>query len=119
MFARLMGLKTVSPRDLHRLVQNERVIVIDVNTRQSWLQARIGGAVNLDPAGFVDRDLPADKDSTLVFYCSNMLCRKAPQAARRATAMGYRHVLVMSAGIKGWLDAALPVETGKPIAPSL
>jgi rhodanese-related sulfurtransferase len=82
------GLKTVSPRDLHRLVQDERVIVIDVNARQSWLQARIGGAVDLDPAGFVDRDLPADRDSTLVYYCSNRFCRKAPQAARRATAMG-------------------------------
>jgi len=48
-----------------------------------------------------------------------MFCRKAPQAARRATAMGDRHVLVMSSGIKGWLDAALPVESGEPIAPSL
>jgi len=25
----------------------------------------------------------------------------------------------MSSGIKGWLDAALPVESGEPIAPSL
>ena len=90
-----------------------------MNARQNWLQARVGGAVNLAPAAFVDRDLPADKDSALVFYCSNMFCRKAPQAARRATAMGDRHVLVMSAGIKGWLDAALPVESGEPIAPSL
>jgi len=60
-----------------------------------------------------------DQRSALVFYCSNMFCRKAPQAARRATAMGDRHVLVMSSGIKGWLDAALPVESGEPIAPSL
>ena len=88
-----------------------------MNSSQSWLAARVAGAHNLDPVGFVDRDLPPDKDSKLVFYCSNVLCRKAPQAARRAMAMGYRDVLVMSAGIKGWLDAALPTESGNPIAP--
>ena len=46
--------------------------------------------------------LPSDHDSTLVFYCSNVWCRKAPQAARRAEGLGYRDVHVMSAGIKGW-----------------
>jgi 3-mercaptopyruvate sulfurtransferase SseA len=27
--------------------------------------------------------------------------------------MGYRRVQVMSSGIKGWLDAALPTESGE------
>jgi rhodanese-related sulfurtransferase len=49
----------------------------------------------------------------LVFYCSNLLCRNAPNGARRASGMGYRQVYVMSAGIKGWLDAALPIESGE------
>jgi rhodanese-related sulfurtransferase len=58
-------------------------------------------------------DLPADKDATLVFYCSNVLCRKAPNAARRAESMGYRRVQVMSAGINGWLNENLPTESGE------
>ena len=77
MFARLMGLKTISPGDLHQMIQKRQVTVIDVNSRQSWMKARVPGAVNLDPAGYHDSDLPPDKDSSLVFYCSNPLCRKA------------------------------------------
>jgi len=113
MFALLMGLKTISPGVLHELMQKQPVTVVDVNSRQSWLKARVPGAVNLDPSGYTDGDLPADKANSLVFYCSNPLCRKAPNAARRAEKMGYGNVKVMSAGITGWLDAKLPTDGGE------
>jgi rhodanese-related sulfurtransferase len=112
MFAKLMGLKTVSPKELQGLMQNGPVTVIDVNSPQSWTEARVPGARNLDPLGYAERDLPSEKRSTLVFYCSNFLCRKAPNAARRAEQMGYDDVRVMSAGISGWLGAKLPTESG-------
>jgi len=32
--------------------------------------------------------------------------------AHHATTLGYTRVQVMSAGIQGWLDAALPTESG-------
>ena len=113
MFARLMGLTTISPRELHQLMQNAPVTAIDVNPRQSWVKARVPGALHLDPLAYSDADLPSDKASTLVFYCSNVLCRKAPNAARRAKSMGYSRVQVMSAGISGWLSANLPTESGE------
>jgi rhodanese-related sulfurtransferase len=112
MFARLMGLKTISPEGLHQLIQKERPSVVDVNARLRWTEARVPGAINLDPGEYEEGDLPPDKDATLVFYCSNVLCRKAPNAARRARKMGYRNVYVMSAGISGWLGANLPTESG-------
>lgn len=113
MFARLMGLKTISPDELQQLIQERRVTVIDVNSRQSWIKARVPGALNLDPADYTDNDLPPDKESSLVFYCSNPMCRKAPNAARRAKKMGYANVTVMSAGISGWLASKLPSESGE------
>jgi rhodanese-related sulfurtransferase len=112
MFALLMGLKTISPRGLNELMQQQQVTVIDVNSRQSWMRAHVPGALHLDPAAYSDGDLPAGKDANLVFYCSNPLCRKAPNAARRAEKMGYGNVKVMSAGISGWMDAKLPTEVG-------
>ncbi len=113
MFARLMGLQTIAPAALHQRMQREPVTAIDVNGRQSWLQARVPGARHLDPLAYRESDLPADKASPLVFYCSNFLCRKAPNAARRAKHLGFTNVLVMSAGISGWLQAALPTESGE------
>jgi len=111
MIALLMGLKTISPAALHDLLG--KATVLDVNAPGSWARARVPGARALDAAAFTERDLPAGKDALLVFYCSNPLCRKAPNAAKRATAMGYRQVRVMSAGISGWLSAGLPTEAGE------
>jgi rhodanese-related sulfurtransferase len=112
MFAQLMGLKTISPGGLHEILQKQQVTVIDVNSRQSWIKAHVPGALHLDPANYIDTDLPPAKGSSLVFYCSNPWCRKAPNAARRAKDMGYSDVKVMSAGISGWLSAKLPTEGG-------
>jgi rhodanese-related sulfurtransferase len=113
MFALLMGLNSISPAELERVRHEQRVRVIDVNARQNWIAARVPGAVHLDPMGYEDTDLPADKGTSLVFYCSNPMCRKAPNAARRARKMGYSDVKVMSAGISGWLAAKLPTESGE------
>ena len=112
MIAQLMGLRTISPGDLLRLSREGGAIAIDVNSRGSWLEARVPGAVHLDPAAFDAAALPADKLALLVFYCSNPLCRKAPTAALRARTLGYQNVRVMPAGIKGWVSARLPVESG-------
>ena len=113
MIAMLMGLKTVSPAALQELIQKQAVTIFDVNSRQSWQQAHVPGALHLDPLAYGERDLPRDKAAMLVFYCSNFLCRKAPNAAVRAKKMGYSDVRVLSAGISGWLDAKLPTERGE------
>ena len=114
MIAQLMGLPVISPRDLHERMRTEPVLVIDVNDASRWAATRVPGARHLDPQSFVAGDLPPDRDAVIVFYCSNPLCRKAPNAARRARGMGYHNVSVMSAGISGWLNAALPIDSGTP-----
>lgn len=113
MFALLMGLKSISPEGVQALIRSPgQATIFDLNSRQSWQQAHVPGARHLDPVGFQDSDLPADKQTPLVFYCSNPMCRKAPNAARRAKKLGYGDVRVMSAGISGWLAAKLPTESG-------
>jgi rhodanese-related sulfurtransferase len=111
MIAFLMGLKSVSPAQLHRCVQERSATVLDVNSRQSWKKAHVPGALHFDPAAWNEAALPADRQAMLVFYCSNPMCRKAPNAARRAKALGYTNVRVLSAGINGWIDAKLPTES--------
>lgn len=110
MMAMLMGLKPVSCHDVSKLAPERRAAVFDVNAKSRWQAAHVPGARHLDPARFDESDLPVDKHAQLVFYCSSFMCRKAPLAARRAKAMGYTDVRVMSAGIQGWLKEGLPVE---------
>ena len=112
MFAMLMGLKGIAPRDLYETMKGGEVTVVDLNARHSWLKERVPGALNLVP-DFDEALLPPKRTTPLVFYCSNPLCRKAPNAARRAGKLGYTDVRVMSAGITGWVGARLPVESGE------
>lgn len=112
MFAMFMGLKSISCQELHRRMQAGPVTVVDVNAHQSWSRARVPGAIHL-AVEFDPSALPADLAAPLVFYCSNPLCRKAPQAARRAVKLGYTDARVMSAGITGWTSAGLPLESGE------
>jgi rhodanese-related sulfurtransferase len=113
MIAFLMGLKTISPGEVHRLTQHPgQASVYDVNAPLSWTTAHVPGARHLDPVSYPESELPPDKDAMLVFYCSNPMCRKAPNAARRAKKLGYTNVQVMSAGISGWIAAKLPTESG-------
>jgi rhodanese-related sulfurtransferase len=112
MLGRLLGLKRISPRALYQLMQRERITVIDVNAAASWVGAHLPGARNLDPGGYSEGELPLDKATPLVFYCANFMCRRAPTAARRAQRMGYRDVRIISAGINGWRNASLPIESG-------
>ena len=112
MMAWLMGLRNISPADVQQMVGERRGAVIDVNARQRWEEGHVPGALNLDPIGYQAGELPADRNASLVFYCSGPLCRKAPNAARRAQQLGYQDVRVMSAGIQGWLAVGFPVERG-------
>lgn len=50
----------------------------------------------------VAKQLPADKNTPLVFYCYDQRCMASHFAARRAIAAGYKNVSVMSDGIVGW-----------------
>ena len=113
MFAFLYGLKSISPATLQGSLPGGAVTVFDLNAPARWEAAHVPGALNL-AVDFTRADLPADASMPLVFYCSNPLCRKAPDAARRARQMGFADVEVMSAGIAGWLAAGLPTEARMP-----
>lgn len=111
MYAFFMGLKSISPTEALKLITEKKAIPFDLNSAQSWSRARVPGALNLQHLLFGEIDLPSDKSTTLIFYCSNVMCRKAPTAAKRAKNMGYTDVRVMSSGITGWQDEKLPVES--------
>lgn len=47
-------------------------------------------------------ELPADKNTALIFYCYNEACGASTAAANRAITNGWSNVSVMKAGIIGW-----------------
>ncbi|MEP2448156.1 MAG: rhodanese-like domain-containing protein [Balneola sp.] len=106
----VMNLESISTEELNGILAQENVHVFDMNDSSRWQQTHIPGAQNLDPNSFSESDLNADKNSTLVFYCSNPMCRKAPNAAKKVKGMGFNDVRVLSAGITGWMSDGYEVE---------
>jgi rhodanese-related sulfurtransferase len=88
------------------------LLLFDVNPPRRWKQSHIPGAVSLDPGRMLESELPADKAAPLLFYCLEPRCGASRSAAKRAMAMGYTNAAYMPAGITGWAEANLPVETG-------
>jgi rhodanese-related sulfurtransferase len=82
--------------------------LIRVNPRQSRSRPRVAGALNLDPLNYDPEHLPPERESSVLLYRSNLMCRKAFNAARRTKKMGYGKV--MPAGIGGWIAAKLPTQ---------
>jgi len=102
----------ISPTEVLHKISRGQVTVIDLNSNMRWKQGHVPGALHVNPESMSQDDLPTDRSSEVIFYCSNPLCRKAPNAAKRASGMGFQNVRVMSAGINGWISEGLPIESG-------
>jgi rhodanese-related sulfurtransferase len=74
----------------------------------------IPGAILLTSSSQYDaaKELPAAKDTKLVFYCAGEKCSSSHKAAFRAIEAGYTNVMVMPEGMSGWKKAGQ--KTAKP-----
>jgi len=80
------------------------IVVLDVNP-ESVRNAK-GVIPNATKLSSYDKyalsELPADKNTGLIFYCYNESCGASTEAANRAITNGWTNVSVMRAGILGW-----------------
>jgi len=107
------SIRELSVTEVATLVQSKSVTVVDANdaeTRQD--QGVVPGAVLLTSSReYAVSELPASKDTKLVFYCGGTACRASDKAAKRAAEAGYADVSVMRPGIRGWKSAGQPTAT--------
>jgi rhodanese-related sulfurtransferase len=107
--------KAVTVEQVASLTKAKQATPVDANgdkTRTN--EGVIPGAILLTSSMNFNaaKELPANKDSQLVFYCASEKCGASKQAARKAIDAGYTNVAVMPAGITGWKKAGQP--TSKP-----
>jgi rhodanese-related sulfurtransferase len=91
------------------------VAVFDVNVESTRNHVGVvPGAQLLDDTDADLKRMPADKGTTLVFYCANTYCSASEDAAQRALSAGYAHVAVMVDGVYGWRKAGQPLRQIPP-----
>jgi rhodanese-related sulfurtransferase len=96
-------------RDIKKkLDAGEPMIIIDTREDNEWARGHIPNAVHLGK-GVIERDVEKaipDKDATLVLYCGGGY--RSALAADNLQKMGYRNVISMEGGWRGWTEAGFP-----------
>jgi rhodanese-related sulfurtransferase len=96
-------------RDIKKkLDAGEPMIVIDTREDNEWARGHIPNAVHLGK-GVIERDIEKaipDRDATLVLYCGGGY--RSALAADNLQKMGYRNVISMDGGWRGWTEAGFP-----------
>lgn len=91
-----------------RLDAGEKFIVVDTREDNEWQRGHIPNAIHLGK-GIIERDIEAaipDKDAPLVLYCGGGF--RSALAADNLQKMGYKNVVSMDGGWRGWTEAGFP-----------
>jgi rhodanese-related sulfurtransferase len=91
-----------------RLDGGEKFIVVDTREESEWARGHIPGAIHLSK-GVIERDVETaipDHDAPIVLYCGGGF--RSALAADNLQKMGYKNVVSMDGGWRGWNEAGFP-----------
>ncbi|HUQ49447.1 MAG TPA: rhodanese-like domain-containing protein [Terriglobales bacterium] len=97
--------ETDVPTIKRRMDAGESLNLVDVREESEWNQGHIPGARHLSK-GIIERDIESaipDKNAEIVLYCGGGF--RSVLAAENLQKMGYKNVISMDGGMRGWKDA--------------
>jgi len=104
--------KRIRETDVHevkrRLDAKEIFLLVETREESEWARGHLPGAVHLSK-GVIERDIEEripEKDATIVLYCGGGF--RSALAAENLQKMGYRNVISMDGGWRGWVEAGYP-----------
>jgi hypothetical protein len=65
------GFGEMTPQEVMAKLKQKNVYVFDNNARERWQKSHVPGAKWVHPSEYDPKELPADKNATLIFYCAN------------------------------------------------
>ena len=96
-------------RDIKKkLDAGDKMILVDTREDNEWARGHLPNAVHLGK-GVIERDIEKaipDKNETIVLYCGGGY--RSALAADNLQKMGYRNVISMDGGWRGWTEAGFP-----------
>ncbi len=92
-----------------KLDAHEDLTLIDVREESEFARGHIPGAIHLGK-GIIERDIEKrvpDKSAVVVLYCGGGF--RSALAADNIQKMGYRNVISMDGGWRGWTESGFPI----------
>ena len=92
-----------------KMDRREKFELVDVREESEWAKDHLPGAIHLGK-GVIERDVESrlpDTSAPVVLYCGGGF--RSALAADSLQKMGYKNVLSMDGGIRGWREKGFPV----------
>jgi rhodanese-related sulfurtransferase len=93
-----------------RMDRGEKFVLVDVREDGEWAADHLPGAIHLGK-GVIERDIEktvADTNAELVLYCGGGF--RSALAADNLQKMGYKNVISMDGGVRGWREKGYPMQ---------
>jgi len=105
-------IEPISRQELQELIVAGDVTVVETLRAEHYADGHLPGALHLhvDSVDARAADLIPDRDTAIVTYCSNELCRNSDLAAAKLIELGYRNVRRYVGGKQDWIESSLPLE---------
>ncbi len=92
-----------------KLDKREKFLLVDVREESEWAKDHLPGAIHVGK-GIIERDIEErvpDVNTPLVLYCGGGF--RSALAADNLQKMGYKNVLSMDGGVRGWREKGFPL----------
>lgn len=92
-----------------RIKKNDNFILVDVREESEWNAGHLPNAIHIGK-GVIERDVEAkipNNEAEIVLYCGGGF--RSILAADNLKKMGYKNVISMDGGFRGWKDAGFEV----------
>jgi rhodanese-related sulfurtransferase len=92
-----------------RMDRGDKLLLVDVREESEFARDHLPGAIHLGK-GVIERDIEGrvpDLDAEMILYCGGGF--RSALAAENLQKMGYRQVISMDGGIRGWREKGYPL----------
>ena len=95
-----------------RLDRGDKFTLVDVREESEWHKDHLPSAIHMSK-GVIERDVEQkvpDLNTEMILYCGGGF--RSALAADNLQKMGYKNVISMDGGIRGWRDKNYPLTKG-------
>lgn len=105
-------IKELSPTEVHHLMTDHGILLVDVREPPEFAATRIHGAMLFPLSNFDPLALPAGDKVRIIFHCGSG--KRSAMAVTRCQQAGLNHNEHMAGGIQAWIADRLPTVTLDP-----
>jgi len=106
----------IDEREARRYLTDPNTVFVDTRLEKDYSVSRIKGAIFLEPSIKEDRfpvvETLLPQESRLILYCYGPECPMAEEVAAFLSQLGYKNMMIMTAGFKAWEKQGYPTEKG-------